>query len=99
MELKDFISYHVEAVGPDDSLQQAAAKMRDLDVGSMPVCEGNRVIGMVTDRDITIRATAAGEDPTTTNVGSVMTPDVVYCTEDDTTEEAARLMQEPVSYT
>jgi CBS domain-containing protein len=94
MELKEFISYHVEAVGPDDSLKQAAAKMRDLDVGSMPVCEGNRVIGMVTDRDITIRATAAGEDPTTTKVGSVMTPDVVYCTEDDTTEEAARLMQE-----
>jgi len=94
MELKDFISYHVEAVSPDDSLKQAAVKMRDLDVGSMPVCEGNRVIGMVTDRDITIRATAAGDDPTNTKVGAVMTPDVVYCTEDDTVQEAARLMQE-----
>lgn len=94
MELKDFISYHVEAVGPDDSLKDAAAKMRDLDVGSMPVCEGNRVVGMITDRDITIRAAAAGGDPTTTNVGAVMTPDVVYCLEDDTVEEAARLMQE-----
>jgi len=94
MELKEFISYHVEAVGPDDSLKEAAAKMRDLDVGSMPVCEGNRVVGMITDRDITIRATAAGGDPTTTNVGAVMTSDVVSCLEDDTVEEAARLMQE-----
>ena len=94
MELKEFISYHVEAVGPDDSLKDTAAKMRDLDVGSMPVCEGNRVVGMITDRDITIRATAAGGDPTTTNVGAVMTPDVVYCLEDDTVEESARLMRE-----
>ena len=94
MELKDFISYHVEAVGPDSSLKEAAAKMRELDVGSMPVCDGNRVIGMITDRDITIRATAAGDDPSTTTVGAVMTPEVVYCTENDTAEEAARLMQE-----
>ena len=94
MELKDFISYHVEAVTPDDSLKEAAAKMRDLDVGSMPVCDGSRVIGMITDRDITIRATSEGDDPSDTTVGAVMTPDVVYCMENDTAEEAARLMQE-----
>jgi CBS domain-containing protein len=94
MELKEFISYHVEAVGPDDSLKDAAAKMRDLDVGSMPVCDGNRVIGMVTDRDITIRSTAAGEDPTAVKVGAVMTPEVIYCTEDYTVEQAASLMQD-----
>ncbi len=94
MELKEFISYHVEAVRPDDSLKDAAAKMRDLDVGSMPVCDDNRVIGMVTDRDITIRATAEGDDPNTTKVGAIMSPEVIYCTEDDTVQEAARLMQE-----
>ena len=94
MQLKDFINYRVEMVHPNDTLQQAAEKMRDLDVGSMPVCEGQHLIGIVTDRDITIRATARGQDPTRTPVRDVMTPDVVYCFEADTVDDAARTMQE-----
>ena len=94
MQLKDIINYHVETVGPADTLQTAAGKMRDLDVGSIPVCDGNRLIGMVTDRDITIRAIADGEDPTVTKVEAVMTPDVICCLEEQTVEEAASLMQE-----
>lgn len=94
MRLKEFVNYRVEVVHPDDSVQHAAEKMRDLDVGSMPVCEGQHLVGMLTDRDITVRATARGQDPTKTQVRDVMTPDVVYCFETDDVEEAARKMQE-----
>jgi CBS domain-containing protein len=94
MQLKEFINYRVEVVQPDDTLQQAAEKMKELDVGSMPVCEGRSLVGMVTDRDITIRATAKGQDPTKTAVREVMTPDVLYCFEDQDVEEAARIMRD-----
>ena len=94
MQLKEFINYHVETIGPDDTLQQAAEKMRDFDIGSIPVCDDNRLLGMVTDRDITIRAAANGDDPTITTVSEVMTPDVVCCYEHQTAEEAAALMQQ-----
>lgn len=58
MQLKEFINSRVETVQTDDTLQRAAEKMRDLDVGSLPVCEGGELVGMITDRDITIRAVA-----------------------------------------
>ena len=93
MQLKEFINYRVEVVHPDDTLQQAAEKMRDLDVGSMPVCDGQSLVGIVTDRDITIRATAKGQDPTRTVVRDVMSPDVFYCFEDQDVEEAAAIMR------
>jgi CBS domain-containing protein len=94
MQLKEFINYRVEVVHPNDTLQHAAEKMKDLDVGSMPVCEGQHLVGMLTDRDITIRATAKGQDPTKTEVRDVMTADVLYCFENQDVEEAARMMQE-----
>ena len=94
MQLREFVNYRVEVVHPDDTVQHAAEKMRDLDVGSMPVCEGQHLVGILTDRDITIRATAKGQDPTKTEVREVMTPEVVYCFETDDVEEAARKMQE-----
>jgi len=68
--------------------------MKDLDVGPLPVCEGDRLVGMVTDRDITVRAVAEGCDSRTTTVRDVMTSDVVYCFENQDVEEAARLMKE-----
>ena len=94
MQLKEFINYRVEVVHPDDTLQHAAERMKDLDVGSMPVCEGQRLVGILTDRDITIRATAEGRDPTRTGVREVMTPDVLYCLETQDVQDAARMMQE-----
>jgi len=60
MQVRDIMTRSVESVSPDDTLQVAARKMRDLDVGPLPVCDGQRLAGMVTDRDITIRATAEG---------------------------------------
>lgn len=94
MQLKDFINYRVETAQPTDSLQQAAEKMRELDIGSLPVCDGQHLIGVVTDRDITIRATAKGQDPNQTKVQDVMSPDAVYCFESDNAQQAAIKMQE-----
>lgn len=69
--------------------------MRDLDVGALPVCgAGDRLAGMITDRDITIRATARCCDPTDTSVNEVMTPDITYCFDDQDVTEAAELMKE-----
>jgi len=88
------MTHNVESVSPGDTLEQAARRMEELNVGPLPVCEGPRVVGMLTDRDITVRATAAGCDPKTTLVCDVMTQDVVSCTEDQDVCEAARLMEE-----
>jgi len=94
MLLKEIMTHDVEVVSPGDNLEQAARKMEALDIGPLPVCEGKRVVGMITDRDITVRATAAGCDPKTTLVGDAMTQDIVSCYEDQDVREAARLMQE-----
>lgn len=84
-----------ECVHPTDSLQEVAQKMRNMDVGPLPVCGDNdRLVGMITDRDITVRAVADGCDPRSTTVKDVMTPEVVYCFDDQDVQEAARLMKE-----
>jgi CBS domain-containing protein len=93
MQLKEFVNSRVETVQSDDTLQRAAEKMRELDVGSMPVCEGGQLVGMITDRDITIRAVAKGSNAATT-VREVMTSEVLCCFENDEVKEAARIMQE-----
>lgn len=94
MQLQEVMTRHVEVVHPDDTVHEAAAKMKQLDVGPMPVCDGDRLVGMLTDRDITVRATAEGHDPKTVQVREVMTPEIIYCFEDQDVHEAARIMQE-----
>jgi len=95
MQLKDVMTPNVECVRPGDTLQEAARKMKSLDVGPMPVCGDNdKIVGMLTDRDITIRATAEGKDPKTTRVQDAMSEDVIWCYEDQDADEAAELMQE-----
>lgn len=82
MLVKDIMTHNVKVVSPGDTLEQAARKMEELNVGPLPVCEGNRVVGVLTDRDITVRATAAGCDPKTTLVSDTMSHDIVFCYED-----------------
>lgn len=82
---------NVEIVSIDSSLKVAATKMRELDVGLIPVCDGDRLQGMVSDRDITIRATADGRDPVKTKVSEIMSTDIAYCLEDQEVEEAISL--------
>ena len=68
--------------------------MRHRDVGSLPVCDGDRLIGLLTDRDLTVRAVAEGCHPGTTQVREVMTPDVVYGFDDQDIQDAARVMEQ-----
>jgi CBS domain-containing protein len=94
MLVKDIMTRNVDVVSPGDTLEKAARKMEELNVGPLPVCEGNRVVGILTDRDITIRATAAGADPKETLVYEAMTQDLVNCYEDQDVAEAAKIMKE-----
>jgi CBS domain-containing protein len=94
MKISEIMTTNVEVIHPDARLVEAAKKMREMDVGSLPVCDGDRLLGMLTDRDITIRAVAEGEDPNEITIQDVMTREVVYCFEDQEVEEAARLMGE-----
>ncbi|MBN9518067.1 CBS domain-containing protein [bacterium] len=95
MLLKDVMTAGVECVGLDDTIQTAARKMRDLDAGPVPVCGDNdQLAGVLTDRDITIRAVAEGMDPTKYKVQDAMTPDVVYCFDDEPVERAERVMKD-----
>jgi CBS domain-containing protein len=94
MKIKEVMTRGAECVPPSCTLQDAARKMKNLDVGPLPVCDNDRLVGILTDRDITVRAIAEGRDPKTTKVGEVLTPDVIYCFEDQDVQEAARLMKE-----
>ena len=94
MKLKEIMTREVEIVHPDDSLQTAAQKMRYRNVGFLPVCDGDRLIGVLTDRDIALRATAEGVDPSKSLSKEWVTNPVVYCFEDQDVDEAAQLMRE-----
>jgi CBS domain-containing protein len=93
MRVSNIMSTDVQVIRPEASLQSAAEMMESLDVGALPVCDGTKLLGMLTDRDITIRAVAHGADPSTSSVSMAMSPDVIYCFDDDDVEEAAKLME------
>ena len=78
MRVEDVMTRDVAVAAPEETIQQAARMMEDLDVGILPVADNDRLVGMITDRDIAIRAIAAGKGPQA-KVGDVMTRDVKYC--------------------
>jgi CBS domain-containing protein len=94
MKVHDIMTSTVKVARPNESIRCAARAMRAMNVGSLPVCDGERLVGMVTDRDITIRAVADGADPDAALVKDNMSPEIIYCFEDDEASEAERLMQE-----
>jgi CBS domain-containing protein len=81
-----------ELIDPTASIRDAAQRMKNEDIGALPVGENDRLIGMVTDRDIALRAVADGRDPSSTTVRDVMSEKIFYCFEDDDVEAAARCM-------
>jgi len=93
MKISDILTPNPQCIGPETTLTAAAEKMRLHDVGMLPICEGDRVIGTVTDRDIIIRAIAVGANPNTATVREAMTQDIVYCFENEDIEDAAELME------
>ena len=94
MKIKDILTKNPEVIHPDATLCEAARKMKQYDIGMLPVCERDRLVGTVTDRDITVRAIADGADPLRTKVREVMTSKISYCFEESDLEEAARMMEE-----
>jgi CBS domain-containing protein len=94
MKLKDIMTREVEVIHPDDPLQIAAQKMRDRDIGFLPVCDGDRLIGVVSDRDIIVRVIAEGRDSKAMMGRNLATAPVIYCFEDQDVDEAAQIMQE-----
>lgn len=90
--VSEIMTTDVQVVEPQQSLRHAAQLMADLDIGALPVCNGKRLLGVVTDRDIAIRGVAMGLGPDTGCVSDVMTDDVQFCTVDQDTEEVLRLM-------
>lgn len=81
-------------IPPDADLRAAAEMMRDLDVGALPVHDGSKLLSMITDRDITVRATAEGKAPGDCNVADVMSTDAAWCFEDQSAGEVLQLMGE-----
>jgi CBS domain-containing protein len=94
MKVSEIMTPDFEMIGSTSSLTDAAKKMKEFNVGFLPVQEGTSLIGVITDRDIVIRALAEELDPGSTQVKDVISSDVVYCFEDGNVEEAVRLMEE-----
>jgi len=93
MNINDIMTRGAQCVGPSVSLIRAADLMRELGVGFLPICENDRLIGTITDRDITIRGVAEARDMAGTPVSAIMSPEIVYVYEDQDVGEAARLME------
>jgi CBS domain-containing protein len=92
MKIGELMTPDVEVIRPDDTLHTAARMMADLDAGVLPVGENDRLVGMITDRDITVRGVAKGRDPDKTKVRDAMSGEVRYCFDDEDPEEVARKM-------
>lgn len=88
MRVSEVMTRHVEIMNPGQTIQEAAQCMCDMDVGSLPIGENDRLVGMVTDRDIAVRAVAMGKDANTP-IREVMSTDVCYCFEDEKVSDVA----------
>src|SRR4051812_36458356 len=91
MRISEAMTRDVRLAKPDQTIQEAAKLMAEIDSGALPVTDGDRLIGMITDRDIAIRAVAQGKGPQA-SVREVMSPDVKYCFDDEDTDEVAHNM-------
>jgi CBS domain-containing protein len=89
MQVKDAMTTDVELASPTQTIRQAALLMGKIDCGALPVADKDSLVGMITDRDIAIRAVAAGKGPRTL-VRDIMSQEVLYCFEDQDIEEVAR---------
>jgi CBS domain-containing protein len=92
MQISEIMSRDVAIAAPGDSVQKVAQKMAEIDAGIIPVGEKDRLVGMVSDRDIVLRAVAKGKAPGKCTARDVMSPDIKYCYEDEKIEDAARNM-------
>lgn len=94
MKLSEIMTRDVVVMQPDDSLQSAAKKMRDRNIGFLPVCDGEELLGVISDRDLTIRALADGMDVNIMLGRDLMTAPAIYCYDDQDIDEVAKIMEE-----
>lgn len=94
MKIREIMTANVECVPPNLSVTQLAEKMKALDVGFVPVCENDRLMGTVTDRDIVIRGLASGRDINSCTARDVMTNEIFYCFEEDNVKDVAERMRD-----
>ncbi len=92
MQIKEAMTRNVDLIDPNMTIDRAARLMAEDDVGFLPVGENDRLIGMITDRDIAVRAVARGKDPSRMTVREAMTDHVLYCYEDESIHAAAENM-------
>ena len=93
MKIREIMTPDAQCVGPEETIVDAAALMRQLDVGVLPVCHEGDVVGMITDRDIAIRAVAEARPPTTTRVREIMSPGTVFVYEDQEVDEVVHILE------
>jgi len=93
MLVREIMNQKVEVIHFSDSVQEAARRMAEGDFGAMPVEKGDKMVGMITDRDITLRVVAPAKDPASTTVEEAMTSGVNYCFDDDDVDTLAEKMQ------
>ena len=91
MQVREVMTQEVRLVRPGNTIEQAAATMAELDIGLLPVTDDDRLVGMISDRDIAVRAVAVGLGPDT-KVGEVMSAEVKYCFDDEDAEDVAQNM-------
>jgi CBS domain-containing protein len=94
MKVEDIMTESPTCIAPDTTVKEAARQMRDLNVGALPICSDDRLIGMVTDRDLAVKVIAEGSDPEKTTVRDAMSMGVVYCFTDDSIQMAAQKMED-----
>jgi CBS domain-containing protein len=94
MKISEIMTTNVECVTPESSIPELAHKMKTLDVGFLGICDNDRLVGSVTDRDIVVRAIAGGRDVNSTTARDIMTPDVIWCSEDDDVKTVAEKMRD-----
>lgn len=93
MKVRDVMHKGAEWISPQTPLSKAAQLMKDLDIGALPVGENDRLVGMVTDRDIACRAIAGSQDVSKMTAQNVMSKGIVYCTAEEELEDALRIME------
>jgi len=93
MKVKEAMHKGVEWREPSTPISEIAKIMKESDIGAVPIGENDKLVGMVTDRDIACRAVANGMDPSTTTAGDVMTKGIIYCMENEDVDDAVHLME------
>jgi CBS domain-containing protein len=93
-KVADIMTRSVDSLTPETSVRDAADRMKTRNIGSLPVCENNQLVGTLTDRDVTIRVTAEGRDPEKTKVGEIMSKEMVTCLPEQDISEAEQLMHD-----